>query len=117
MTVEGYIYSQDNEHIKTLLEELHHLICSTFPEITYSIKWKIPVYDYYGLFCYLNPQKGKYVNIGFPNGIHLSNAAGLLTGNGKRVRLLPIYTLGDLQKEGVIETIMEAALYNETRTK
>lgn len=98
---------------RMLMEQLRHLILEAAPRIEECIKWKIPFYSCHGLLCYLNPQANGVV-LGFCRGALLSNKQALLTGSGKEVRLLKIYSGSPLPITEIRQLLQEAILLNET---
>ncbi|EMR03427.1 DUF1801 domain-containing protein [Cesiribacter andamanensis] len=98
---------------RRLMLQLRELILQAAPAIEESLKWKIPFYAHQGLLCYLNPTPGG-ICLGFCRGALLSNAGGLLTGEGKEVRLLHLTSDTPLPLDAIRQLLQEALLLNET---
>lgn len=107
---EEYILNQP-EPFKSILLELQVLIEHTFKS-NYKLeyKWKIPVYDYKGVyFCYLNAShKKKYVDVGFVKGYQLQSHPNKLIGE-KRVMIksLRYYSISDIDIQVLTDVIEE----------
>jgi hypothetical protein len=98
---------------RAILQQLRQLILEAAPQVEEAIKWKIPFYCCQGLLCYLNPQPEGVV-LGFCRGAQLSNDQGLLTGEGKEVRLLFLPSGSPLPLPEIRQLLQEAILLNET---
>lgn len=108
-----YFLEQQSAGQRVILQQLRQLILDAAPQIEESIKWKIPFYSCQGLLCYLNPLPGG-VALGFCRGALLSNEQGLLSGDGKEVRLLFLPTGSSLPLAEIRQLLQEAILLNET---
>jgi hypothetical protein len=108
-TVERYIASLDSQRRK-LAQPLREIILSASPNISESLKFKIPFYNYFGLLCYINPVKSG-IALGFCNGAMLKSER--LSGAGKQVRHL-IFKLGEEPDEHALKLILDALEINET---
>src|SRR4051794_9277198 len=49
---------------RAIVERLRALVHRAVPEVTESIKWGQPVFEYQGLLCHIRPS-AKYVRFGF----------------------------------------------------
>lgn len=112
MQVELFIAEISDEQIQATTQAAHELILNLLPQARASIKYDIPFYSIHKNICYLNPQAGHLV-LGFYAGVHLSNAQGILQGDGKQVRHIYLYTPEDVFRDAVAEVILEAATYDE----
>ena len=111
--VDEFIASAKPE-LQPILQRLRHIVLKTSPLISEEIKWKIPYYSYNGMLCYLNPRK-KSVDLGFSYGAKLSNAQGLLTGSGSVVKHITIYSLDEIDEDGIMSVLKEAMYLNEIK--
>ncbi|MBX2929040.1 MAG: DUF1801 domain-containing protein [Saprospiraceae bacterium] len=108
-----YIYRQE-EPVQGLMLHLHHLL-SGFPELTPKIRYKIPFYYRKSWVCYLNPIKGRQVELVFIRANELSNEQGLLDFQGrKQVAGIVFASVTDIPDEAVTEIIAEALLLDES---
>lgn len=112
MQVELFIAEIADEQIQVTTQVAHDFILDLLPHAQASIKYDIPFYSIHKNICYLNPQKDHLV-LGFYAGVHLSNAQGILQGDGKQVRHIYLYTPEDVLREAVAEVLLEAATYDE----
>ncbi|MBL4715524.1 MAG: hypothetical protein COC01_03500 [Bacteroidetes bacterium] len=109
--VTDFIKAQPEE-LKPIFEALRKLILNASPDIMEEIKWYVPVFSYKGLLCYLNGKK-TYVHLGICKGTKLSNKQGILEGDAKVVRLIPINSVEEMNEEIIMEVLQEALLINE----
>ncbi|MFY0654683.1 MAG: DUF1801 domain-containing protein [Cyclobacteriaceae bacterium] len=113
-SVELFITQQPKAHAK-LMFELRDIILSSLPRVEEKINYNCPFYYYLRWFCYIyRPSKTEnIVALGFCQGAQLSNSQGLLTGNGKMVRLIEFDVTKEHDMELVREVISEAVLLQE----
>jgi len=114
-TVDDFIAAQPADS-QLRLRSLRKLILGTAPHVGETLKYGLPFYTYHGLLCYLNP-KGDYVDFGFCRGVELSDEAGLLYGDNKKVRKVKIPHLTGPLAESLRQLVQEALLVNEGRKK
>ena len=108
----SFIYDREGQQ-KLILEHLHNLITS-FPEITYKIRYRIPFYDRKSWICYLNPVKKNGIEIAFVRANELSNENGLLDfKNRKQVAGIIYYHLNEIKEEALLEILEEAFLLDD----
>ncbi len=110
---ENYILSQQ-EPWRSILIELQAIIKHTIPELEESFKWSLPFYSYKGrMFCFLNFRK-KFVDIGFPSGIHIEiHKDRLIAGEGrKNLRSLRYYSQDEIEVK-----ILQEVLVNLTKVR
>ncbi|MEQ6119622.1 DUF1801 domain-containing protein [Reichenbachiella sp. MALMAid0571] len=112
--VESFIMNLPKPHAK-LMFELRDIILQSLPGCEEKINYKVPFYSYLRGLCYLYiPAKQKdIVALGFCQGAQLSNVHGLLTGDGKFVRLIEFDIRQTYDMDLVRETIQEAVLLQE----
>ncbi len=112
--IESYIINLPKPHAK-LMFELREIILHSLPKCEEKISFKTPFFYYLKWLCYLYvPAKQKdIVALGFCQGAQLSNEHGLLTGEGKLVRLIEFDIHKTYDMNLVRETIQEAVLLQE----
>lgn len=107
-SVDHYIALLDLQR-RNLMLSLRELILCASPDITESVKFKIPFYDYFGMLCYLNSVKAG-VALGFCNGAMLQSEK--LSGSGKQIRHL-IFKLDDKPDKQTLKLVFDAMALNE----
>ncbi len=108
----SFIYNQEGEQ-KLILEHLHNLITS-FPEVTYKIRYRIPFYYRKSWICYLNPVKNDGVELAFVRANELSNENGLLDfKDRKQVAGIIFHNIKEIREEAILEILEEAFLLDE----
>lgn len=114
MTVEDYILNLESPLHQQLSEAAHNLIVSLVPQVTYSVKWSVPYYQYHKALCYISPKKNSGIELCFHHGRLLSNEQGLLDmKNRKQIAGIEINDLEFLYHEAIAEVILEASTINE----
>ena len=114
VTVDEYILDIEPEEIQSLAIKLREIIKEVIPLAEEAVKWHVPYYSYHGALCYINPHSDK-ISLGFAKGMILSNAQGILRGEGelKQVRYIYFYPGEELPKQTITEILSEAAMINE----
>ena len=95
-------------------QQLHGLVQAAAPESDSAIKWAQPVYSSGGPFAYFKAFK-KHINFGFWRGAELEDPAGLLTGDGEKMRHTKISSLEDIQAEPLKALLAQAVALNAER--
>ena len=109
----SFFYDQEGQQ-KLILEHLHNLITS-FPEVTYKIRYRIPFYYRKSWICYLNPKKDGGIELAFVRANELSNNNGLLDFKGRKQVAGIIYkNIKEIKDESIFETLEEALLLDDT---
>ncbi len=118
LDVEEFIDSYQNDTLKELMWHTHQLLLDNIPNVSYSIKYKVPFYQYKKAICYINPQQN-YIILGFVKGRQLSNHHQKLVGEQKMVRHYLIKEEKDIYDSSLLEIINEALILdiNEGRKK
>jgi hypothetical protein len=120
MSVLEYIEETNPPEVRDLLTAAHHFLWESLPPfVTCAIKWRIPFYSLRRNFCYLNRHRD-HITLGFPHGYKLAEQAGVLLGEGeklKHVRYLEIRSVEDLYSEETLRILHEAILLDETMAK
>ena len=112
--VEQFILSKSKLH-QPVLFALRELIIQSVP-IMEEIKWRVPMFSYKGLMCFINVHKNKQPIIAFAKGNLLSNEQGVLTANDRQfIRHLEVNDLDDFnaKKATICEVLQEAILLSE----
>lgn len=107
---ENYILSKP-EPWRSMLIELQAVIKHTVPEVTEAYKWNLPFYSLNGnMYCFLNFRK-KFVDVGFPWGIHLPGFDHVLVAGEKRknLRSLRYYEPEDIDVILLQKVLLEVA--------
>lgn len=102
--------------VRELVVALRNVIRRTIPEAEESILWDGLSYHrpeiggrVKGAVCQINAKRGQ-VRLDFIHGIHLADPRGLLQGDRKSKRFVPINTIADANRPEVVRLIREAAL-------
>ncbi len=111
-SVDHYFDCIAKPDLQELALALRNLIKRTLPDVHESLKWELPFYMCQGNLCYINIQKSTVV-LGLYRGIHLSNANGLLQGDGNLIKHVVLYPADDIPAEGIKEILLEAKALNE----
>ena len=97
-----------------ILEHLHNLITS-YPNVTYKIRYRVPFYYKKSWICYLNPIKNDGVELAFIRANEMSNENGLLDfKNRTQVAGVSFLNIKDIKEEAIVEILEEAFLLDET---
>ena len=107
---ENYILSKP-EPWRSMLIELQAIIKQTVPEVEEAYKWHLPFYSLQGkMFCFLNFRK-KFVDVGFPWGIHITLYPELLIGGEgrKNLRSLRYYSPEEIDVKILQEILRDVA--------
>lgn len=84
-TIDEYIASLGGDWRAATVTELRRVVDDAAPEATGTIKWAQPVWESDGPFAYVKAF-GRSVNIGFWRGVQLDDPAGILEGDGDRMK-------------------------------
>ena len=84
-TIDEYIASLGGDWRAAIVTELRRVVDDAAPEATGTIKWAQPVWESDGPFAYVKAF-GRSVNIGFWRGVQLDDPAGILEGDGDRMK-------------------------------
>ena len=112
-TVDEYIAALD-EPRRATAARLRTLVREAVPEARESVKWAQPVYDQDGPFVALKAFP-KHVTLTFWRGATLaesSDPAGLLEGEGDRMRHIRFQALPDIREAEVASIVRAAAALN-----
>ncbi|MGN6106129.1 MAG: hypothetical protein ACTHU0_13560 [Kofleriaceae bacterium] len=94
---------------RALVEAARSRIRSVVPIAVEKLRpgWGLIGYNAPAYFAFIHP--GPVLRIGFEWGVSLPDPDGLLEGNGRRVRHVPIRTAGDLRRAALADLLRTAA--------
>ena len=103
------LLSGSDRHIKSLVGALRELVHEAVPDAKEVVKegWRSITYENDGIVCYIAPLK-KHVDLGFYEGIRLSDPEKLLEGHGDKLRHLKVWEARDIRREEFKALIREA---------
>lgn len=113
---EDYILNKP-EPWRTMLMELQAIIKHTVPDVDEAFKWNLPFYSLNGkMFCFLNFRK-KFVDVGFPWGIHITvHQDKLIAGEGrKNLRSLRYHTPEEIDVAILVDVLKNVASLKKRR--
>ena len=88
-TIDEYIAGLGGDWRSETVARLRQIVDTAAPEATSTIKWAQPVWESNGPFAYVKAFTGS-VNIGFWRGTQLDDGAGILEGEGERMKHLTL---------------------------
>lgn len=111
-SLDAYLNAKAKGWQVEVIRRLDEIIRAAAPKATLAIKWSQPVYDVGGPFAYMRPAKA-HLTLGFWRGADLDDPAGLLTGDGDRMRHLKISSPDAVDAEQVSAWVRQAVALNE----
>jgi hypothetical protein len=84
-TIDEYIAGLGDDWRADVVERLRQVVDAAAPDARASIKWAQPVWESNGPFAYIKAFS-RSVNIGFWRGAQLDDPAGILEGEGDRMK-------------------------------
>jgi hypothetical protein len=103
-----------------LVSTLRGVVRCTVPRAEESIVWDAVSYHrpkvggrVNGAVCQIGVKRGQ-VRLDFIHGIRLTDPCGLLQGDQKSKRFVPISTIGDAERPEIVDLIREAAALDPT---
>jgi hypothetical protein len=109
-TVEALLATHTPE-VQTLVERLRRIVQRAAPEATETARLRWHSLNYHhptlGYFCGIFPLQDS-VSLLFEFGVLLPDPAGLLRGDGKQVRFVPIRRPGDIRVKAIRQLIRAA---------
>ena len=88
-TIDDYIAGLGGDWRSDAVSRLRTIVDTAAPEASSTIKWAQPVWESNGPFAYIKAF-GSSVNIGFWRGAQLEDSAGILEGDGERMKHLTL---------------------------
>lgn len=110
-------------HVQQVAQRLRELIKETMPHVSEAVYpgWHLIGYrhhegkrSYY--FCFVAPL-AEEVRLGFEYGVELTDEHGLLAGEGRQVRYVPLRSLDEIRVPELRALIAEAAMVAVTRSQ
>jgi hypothetical protein len=96
-----------------VLAVLRRLVRETAPELTETVKWGQPVWEHGGPVCWAKGHT-RYVNFGFWRGADLADPAGILVGDGERMRHVSLATAAAVPADVLAALVQDAIRLNAT---
>ena len=88
-TIDEYIASLDGDWRAETVANLRGVVDEAAPGTKSTIKWAQPVWDSNGPFAYIKAFS-QSVNLGFWRGVQLDDPAGVLLGDGDRMKRITL---------------------------
>jgi hypothetical protein len=111
-SADNYFELIANAELQELALALRRTIKQTLPGVEECVKWDLPFFSLHGNLCYLNIRQGR-VELGLYRGVYLSNANGLLQGDGKLIKHIVLSADEDIPVQGIQEILHEAVELNK----
>ena len=96
------------------VQALCDLVQRHAPEATVAIKWSQPVFEHNGPLIWVKPAS-KHVTIGFWRGTEINAPAGLLEGDGDRMRHIKITSVTDVRHDVLGPLVRSAVALNRSK--
>ncbi|MFV0474761.1 MAG: DUF1801 domain-containing protein [Pikeienuella sp.] len=109
--ISGWFKALDGEQ-RLIATELRALILSRDARLREALKWGQPCYTLNSMVCHIQKAK-RHVSLGFARGAEMTGAAGLLAGDGARMRHVKIPLGGAVNRAGLAALIDEAIALDE----
>ena len=117
--MQEFLETIEDDYLRELILYMDRLILDFHPDITRSMRFKIPFYDYHSWFCYLNPVK-KYTEVEwvFLDGKKMKDEGGVLQARGRKlVRGIYLSPKKDLDIDLLKNLLADALLVQEEKKK
>jgi len=88
-SIDEYVASLNGDWRAETVTSLRRIVDAAAPEASSTIKWAQPVWESDGPFAYVKAFQHS-VNIGFWRGAELDDPAGILEGDGERMKHLTL---------------------------
>ena len=111
-TIDDYITGLGGDWRADVVGELRRVVDAAAPDAKASIKWAQPVWGSDGPFAYVKAF-GRSVNIGFWRGVDLDDPAGLLEGEGDRMKHLTLHEGDAIPAEALAGLVRQAVELNK----
>ena len=108
--VEAYLAKID-PGMAAIIQALRSLIKTAAPEAAEVVKWAQPGYEINGPFAYIRAFTN-YVSLGFWRGATLPSGAGILAGDGDRMRHMKFRSAADIKPDLISALVREAVALN-----
>ena len=109
------LLSGSTPEVCTLVGTLREIVSQAAPTARETVKhgWRTITYEDEGIVCYIAPLL-KHVDLGFYNGVRLSDPEKLLKGHGKKLRHVKIWEGTDIRREEFRKLVKEAFALHHT---
>ncbi len=97
-----------------ILHAIGALVAREAPAAQAVIKWAQPVFELGGPFAYVRGAK-EHVTFGFWRGAELADPAGLLHGDGNKMKHLKVRHPDDINRAEVVAMVREAVALNAAK--
>lgn len=112
VTIDEYIQNQEPWK-REILITLRTYVKKYAPNAKEAIKWSQPVYeDENGPFCFIRAYK-EHINIGFWRGAIMKDPAGILEGDGEKMRHIKIVNISRIDETLIAEFVKQAVALND----
>ena len=110
-TIDEYIAGLGGDWRSDAVARLRTIVDTAAPEASSTIKWAQPVWESDGPFAYIKAF-GSSVNIGFWRGTQLGDGAGILEGEGERMKHLTLREGDAIPAEELAGFVRQAVALN-----
>src|SRR5262245_34806430 len=110
-TIDEYIASLGGDWRAEVVTELRRVVDTAAPAATSTIKWAQPVWESNGPFAYVKAFS-RSVNIGFWRGSQLDDPAGILEGDGDRMKHISLRQGDELRSADLSSFVRQAVELN-----
>lgn len=110
-TIDEYIDSLGGDWRADVVTELRRVVDGAAPEAASGIKWAQPVWESNGPFAYIKAFS-RSVNIGFWRGAQLDDPAGILEGEGDRMKHVSFREGDEIQSAELSAFVRQAVALN-----
>jgi hypothetical protein len=110
-TIDEYISGLGGDWRSETVEQLRRVVDNAAPDARSSIKWAQPVWESNGPFAYIKAFS-RSVNIGFWRGVQLDDPAGILEGEGDRMKHVTLREGDDVQATELSSFVRQAVELN-----
>ena len=110
-TIDEYIAGLGGDWRSAAVDRLRTIVDTAAPEASSTIKWAQPVWESNGPFAYIKAF-GSSVNIGFWRGAQLEDGAGILEGEGERMKHLTLRQGDAIPADELAEFVRQAVALN-----
>ena len=103
------LLSGSDRHIQSLVGNLRDLVLEAAPEAQETVKtgWRTITYESDGIVCYITPLR-KHVDLGFYEGVRLSDPERILEGHGEKLRHIKIWETRDIRAQEFKDLVRQA---------
>ena len=110
-TIDEYIAGLGGDWRSDAVARLRTIVDAAAPDASSTIKWAQPVWESDGPFAYIKAF-GNSVNIGFWRGAQLEDGAGMLEGEGERMKHLTLREGDAIPADELVGFVRQAVALN-----